>query len=174
VSQHLHIPFEDLADYYEAGWVLYGPSDTPGFVTVAWKRLRAAVVPFACVADVIATSSGCRCGRRRNEHSHRFSGRSARGAVLKLTLAAIAGFLTWLKVFERLRPSRPILINRIEPSRPTWVLLRVPSELHDNNQVRRTTHLKGLAKMANRIRSGSVSRTIPVSQLKSPHGRELS
>jgi hypothetical protein len=53
VSQHLHIPFEDLADYYEAGWVLYGPSDTPGFVTVAWKRTRAAVVPFACVADVM-------------------------------------------------------------------------------------------------------------------------
>ena len=53
VSQHLHIPSEDLADYYEAGWVLYGPSDTPGFVTVAWERLRAAVVPFACVADVM-------------------------------------------------------------------------------------------------------------------------
>ena len=50
---HLHIPFQDLADYYEAGWILYGPSDTPGFVTVAWKRTRATVVPFACVADVM-------------------------------------------------------------------------------------------------------------------------
>ena len=50
---HLHIPFQDLADYYEAGWILYGPSDTPGFVTVAWKRTRAAVVPFACMADVM-------------------------------------------------------------------------------------------------------------------------
>jgi hypothetical protein len=46
VSQRLHIPFEDLADYYEAGWMLYGPSDTPGFVTVVCKRTRAAVVPF--------------------------------------------------------------------------------------------------------------------------------
>jgi hypothetical protein len=53
MSQRLHIPFQDLADYYEAGWMLYGPSDTPGFVTVAWKRTRAAVVPFACVADVM-------------------------------------------------------------------------------------------------------------------------
>jgi hypothetical protein len=53
MSQRLHIPFQDLADYYEAGWILYGPSDTPGFVTVAWKRTRAAVVPFACVADVM-------------------------------------------------------------------------------------------------------------------------
>jgi hypothetical protein len=53
MSQRLHIPFNDLADYYEAGWMLYGPSDTPGFVTVVWKRLRAPVVPFACVADVM-------------------------------------------------------------------------------------------------------------------------
>ena len=53
MSQRLHIPFQDLADYYEAGWILYGPSDTPGFVTVAWKRTRAAVVPLACVADVM-------------------------------------------------------------------------------------------------------------------------
>jgi hypothetical protein len=53
MSRRLHIPFQDLADYYEAGWMLYGPSDTPGFVTVAWKRTRAAVVPFACVADVM-------------------------------------------------------------------------------------------------------------------------
>jgi hypothetical protein len=65
MSQRLHIPFQDLADYYEAGWMLYGPSDTPGFVTVAWKRTRAAVVPFACVADG-AISSGCRFGRRRS------------------------------------------------------------------------------------------------------------
>jgi hypothetical protein len=53
VTPHLHIPFQDLADYYKASWILYGPSDTPGFVTVAWKRTRAAVVPFACVADVM-------------------------------------------------------------------------------------------------------------------------
>ena len=53
MSQRLHIPFQDLADYYEAGWILYGPSDTPGFVTVVWKRTRAAVVPFSCVADVM-------------------------------------------------------------------------------------------------------------------------
>jgi hypothetical protein len=53
MSQRLHIAFQDLADYYEAGWMLYGPSDTPGFVSVAWNRKRAAVVPFACVADVM-------------------------------------------------------------------------------------------------------------------------
>jgi hypothetical protein len=53
MSQRLHIPFDDLADYYEAGWMLYGPSDSPGFVTVVWKRLRAPVVPFACVSDVM-------------------------------------------------------------------------------------------------------------------------
>ena len=53
MSQRLHIPLPDLADYYEAGWVLYGPSDTPGYVSVAWNRLRAPVVPFACVSDVM-------------------------------------------------------------------------------------------------------------------------
>jgi hypothetical protein len=53
MSQRLHIPLQDLADYYEAGWILYGPSDTPGYVSVAWNRLRAPVVPFACVADVM-------------------------------------------------------------------------------------------------------------------------
>jgi hypothetical protein len=53
MSQRLHIPLHDLADYYEAGWILYGPSDTPGYVSVAWNRLRAPVVPFACVSDVM-------------------------------------------------------------------------------------------------------------------------
>ncbi len=71
MSQRLHIPFQDLADYYEAGWMLYGPSDTPGFVTVAWKRTRAAVVPFACVADVMI---------RRDIERLQISGDGARAA----------------------------------------------------------------------------------------------